>query len=252
MKIASSDLSDLILSCLKDFHKRRLERLNTLRLKQVLRRKNPYLFKAVGTQSAPEIVGSLLSAYISSSDEGIFGDAFFEPIAKAVSGGVVSPNEGVDIAIETKTKYLAIAVKSGPNQYNASQKKRQNDEFNALRSRLMKLKKQFDALLGHCYGQLSTEPSKSRIYRDRSGQEFWYEITGDKNFYLKLIELMNDDVINTHKHDYKDAWEQAVNRYLREFTNDFCLESGAINWEKLVQFNSGSKSIKAAVSKKKR
>ena len=251
MKLTSIALTDLILACLKDFHRRRLERLNTLKLKQVLKRKNPYLFKAVGAQSAVEIVGSLLTAYISSSDEGIFGDAFFEPIAKAVSGGVVSPSEGVDIAIESKRKYLAVAVKSGPNQYNASQKKRQNDEFNALRSRLMKLKKQFDALLGHCYGQIRIEPSKIRIYRDRAGQDFWHEITGDQDFYLRLIASMNNEVINTHKHDYKNAWDRAVNRYLREFTNDFCLENGAINWEKLVQFNSGSKPIKAAVSKKK-
>ncbi|MBI5701178.1 hypothetical protein HZC34_04955 [Candidatus Saganbacteria bacterium] len=63
-----------------------------------------------------------------------------------------------------------MSVKSGPNQYNSSQKKRQNDEFQTLRSRLMKIKKQFDAILGHGYGRLKTEPSKNRIYRDISGQ----------------------------------------------------------------------------------
>lgn len=84
----------------------------------------------------------------------------------------MSPSEGVDIAIETKNRYLAIAVKSGPNIFNSSQKKRQNDEFNALRSRLLKLYKQFDALLGHCYGKTVSEPSKTKIYRDRSGQVF--------------------------------------------------------------------------------
>lgn len=34
----------------------------------------------------------------------------------------------------------------------------------------MKIKKQFDAILGHGYGRLKTEPSKNRIYRDISGQ----------------------------------------------------------------------------------
>lgn len=165
------ELEKLITGCLQDFYSRRLQRLETLKLKDYLKRKNPYLYKAIGTEKASDIVEEILSAYMIASDEGIFGNAFFEPIAKIASGGTVSPSEGVDIAIETDKKYLAIAVKSGPNIFNASQKKRQNDEFNTLRSRLLKLHKQFDALLGHCYGKVKTEPSKTKIYRDRSGQE---------------------------------------------------------------------------------
>jgi len=237
--MTSGELRALIIRCLKDFYERRLQRLTTLKLKQVLRRKNPYLYKAIGTQSATEIVEQILSAYLTSSDEGIFGDVFFEPIAKAVSGGVVSPSEGVDIAIETETRYLAVSVKSGPNIFNASQKKRQNDEFLQLRSRLTKLGKQFDALLGHCYGKTRTEPSKTRIYRDRSGQEFWEELTGDSDFYKKLIRLIEDEVVRKHREEYKAKWEQAVNRYVREFTIDFCDENGVIDWERLLEFNSG-------------
>ena len=239
MKMKRPKLQKLIVKCLQEFYQRRMQRLGRLKLKQVLRRKNPYLYKALGTQSATEIVEQILSAYLSSSDEGIFGNAFFEPIAKAVSGGIVSPSEGVDIAIETRNKYLAISVKSGPNPYNSSQKKRQNDEFQTLRRRLMKIKKQFDAMLGHCYGRLQTEPSKAQIYRDSSGQAFWEELTGDKDFYKKLIRFMKEDVIRKHREEYRGIWQQAVNRYVREFTNDFCDVNGAIDWERLLQFNSG-------------
>ncbi len=179
-----------------------------------------------------------LVAYMIASDEGIFGDAFFEPIAKMVSGGAVSPTEGVDIVIETENRYLAIAVKSGPNIYNASQKKRQNNEFLSLRSRLLKLHKQFDALLGHCYGKMKTEPSKTKIYRDRSGQSFWAEITGDSDFYLKLVRLMKDEPAR-HRVVYKKAWDSAVNRFTAEFIRDFCNSDGSIDWEKFVAFNSG-------------
>lgn len=239
MKMSPHKLRVLIRDCIIDFHNRRLDRLNSLKLKQVLRRKNPYLYKAIGTQSATEIVERILSAYISSSDEGIFGDAFFEPIAKAVSGGVVSPSEGVDIAIETEDRYLAISVKSGPNPFNSSQKRKQSEQFSVLRSRLMKLKKQFDAMLGHGYGKMRSEPSRDKIYRDRSGQEFWQEITGDPDFYIKLIRSMENEIINRHRQTYNAAWEKAVNRYLREFTVEFCEKDGGIDWEKLVAFNSG-------------
>lgn len=249
MALTAKELQDLISESLKDFYKRRLQRLGKLKLKQVLRRKNPYLFKAIGTQSATEIVAGILSAYLSSSDEGIFGDAFFEPIAKAVSGGVVSPSDGVDIAIETSKKYIAISVKSGPNPYNSRQKRKQNDDFMSLRSRLLKLKKQFDALLGHCYGTLKSEPAKNQIYRDRSGQEFWAELTGDPDFYLKLIRLMEQEVIKKHREEYRTAWQIAINKYVREFTNDFCDKDGAIDWERLVKFNSAATPPK---SKKKK
>ncbi len=236
----TKELERLIAKCLQDFYNRRLQRLETLKLKDYLKRKNPYLYKAIGTEKASEIVEEILAAYMIASDEGIFGDAFFEPIAKIASGGVVSPSEGVDIAIETDKKYLAIAVKSGPNIFNASQKKRQNDEFNTLRSRLLKLHKQFDALLGHCYGKMKSEPSKTKIYRDRSGQAFWTEITGDPDFYLKLVRLMRDEP-SKHRVIYKKAWERAVNRFTAEFIRDFCNGDGSINWEKFVEFNSGIK-----------
>src|SRR5574337_335532 len=208
----SEELRALIAERLAEFYRRRMQRLETLKLKEILRRKNPYLFKAIGTLSATEIVNGILSAYLSSSDEGIFGEVFFEPIAKAVSGSVVSPSEGVDIAIETDTVYKAVSIKSGPNPYNSSQAKRQDDEFRSLRSRLLKLKKQFDPILGHAYGRKSSRASESKLYRHLAGQEFWEELTGDPDFYLKLVRLMETEVIQKHRREYEAAWDIAVNR----------------------------------------
>jgi len=125
---------------------------------------------------------------------------FFEPIAVIVSGGKVSDGEGVDFTVESERKVIAVALKSGPNIFNASQKKRQSQEFSELRNRLYKLQKQFDPILGHAYGSLKSEPTNERIYRDLSGQTFWKEITGDDTFYLKLITLMKDVPLK-HKDD---------------------------------------------------
>ncbi len=102
----------------------------------------------------------------------------------------------------------------------------------------MKLHKQFDVLLGHAYGRLKSEPSKTKIYRDRSGQAFWTEITGDPDFYLKLIRLMKDEPAQ-HRIVYQKAWASAINLFTAEFIKDFCNADGSICWEKLVEFNSG-------------
>lgn len=37
----------------------------------------------------------------------------------------------------------------------------------------------------------------------------------------------------------KESYNKAFNRLLREFSNKFCKEDGSIDWEKLVEFNSG-------------
>lgn len=235
-------LEALIHKCLLDFYERRLQKVRGLKLPAFLRRKNPYLFRALGIQKASEIVERLLADYISASDETIFGDAFFEPIARIVSGGKASDAEGVDFVVEAGERIVAVALKSGPNIYNASQKKRQSQEFNAVRSRLYKLHKQFDPILGHAYGRLRTEPTKDRSYRDRSGQAFWTEITGDEDFYLKLARLMRD-APTKHKKEYTPAWDAAINKFTMEFIKDFCFDDGGIDWEKLVQFVSEDKTL---------
>jgi len=244
----TAELGSLIGRCLQDFYERRLQRLQGLELSDFLLRKNPYLFRALATEKASEIVESVLTAYLGASDETIFGGVFFEPIARIASGGKASDAEGADFVVESDQRILAVALKSGPNIYNASQKKRQSQEFQAVRGRLYKLQKQFDPMLGHAYGRLRTEPSKDRAYRDRSGQAFWTEITGDPDFYLKLVRLMSEEPAK-HRKRYDLAWGATINRLTVEFAKDFCFPDGRIDWEKLVRFV--SEDVPAREAKKK-
>ena len=233
----TEQLEALISKCLGDFYERRMAKINTLRLRNVLRRKNPYLFRALGIQKASEIVERLASDYIASSDESLFGDAFFEPIAMVASGGSVSDAAGVDFTVETEDRYTAVAMKSGPNPYNASQKRRQHDEFLAVRNRLYRIHKEFDPVLAHAYGRRNSG-NETLIYRDSSGQAFWHEITGDPDFYIKLIRLMRDEPAK-HRQEYQPKWDATVNRFTAEFIRDYCLPDGNIDWEKLVRLVSG-------------
>ena len=237
----NSELELFIEECLNDFYSSRITKISELKLKEILRRKNPYLFRALNSEQAHEIIEKITVAYIISSDETIFGDKFFEPIAKKFSGGVVSPSEGVDVAVETDNRYLAYAVKSGPNPFNSSAKKRQNDEFNSLRSRLLKLHKQFDPVLAYSYGQKISPSNEKKIYREIAGQAFWEELTGDSNFYLKLITMMNE-IPKKHMEKYQPKFDASLNRLIKEFLTDFCFDDGRIDWEKLVKFVSGKKS----------
>jgi len=238
----SDELEKLVRTNLDEFYRRRLQKLNDLKLKDALKKKNPYLLRAIGVQQASEIVERLLEAFMSSSEETIFGDAFFEPVVRAVCSGTPAGGAGVDVVVENEDQYTVISVKSGPNWGNSSQMaKLQQDFMTAHRVYAnKKIKKEFRALLGHCYGRKNTEPSGSRIYSSRSGQAFWQEITGDADFHVKLIQAMKNHPIE-NRVVYKQAWDHAVNRFEREFLTDFARDDGSIDWEKLVRFNSGAK-----------
>jgi hypothetical protein len=238
----STELEILIAKCLGHFYTSRLKGLEKLSLLRVLSKKNPYLYRALGVEKASEIVEQIMAAYISSSDETIFGNCFFEPIAKLASGGKVGDGEGIDFTVETKERFLAVAVKSGPAWGNADQHKRQSTNFDALRKRLFKIQKQFDPLCGQAYGKQSSEPTENSRFRRRSGQAFWEEITGDPDFYLKLIRLMKN-VPAANRAKYRAIWDHSVNRFTAEFITDFCDSAGAIDWEKLVAYSSGKKVV---------
>jgi len=64
---------------IEDFHRRRLKSLQDLKLDKLLA-KNPYLFKAKNISSANELMEGLLAAFLSSSEEKLFGD-FLEGLA---------------------------------------------------------------------------------------------------------------------------------------------------------------------------
>jgi hypothetical protein len=236
-------LEALIKKCLDDFHERRIKMLEKLNLRKVLRRKNPYLFKALGTEQAAEIVKKLLEAYVSSSDETIFGNVYFEKIASNLPRVTVATGKGIDLEINEEKVIHEYALKSGANALNASQKEKMNIEFLELKSRLMKMQKQFDPVLAYAYGRKNNPSSGKYIYRESSGQEFWKEVTGDDQFYLKLITLMKDEPlkrIDRYQHD----WDATINKFTKEFMEDFCFSSGHIDWEKLTKFVSASEPLK--------
>ena len=76
------------------------------------------------------------------------------------------------------------------------------------------------------------------MYQELAGKQFWSELTGDEQFYIKIISFMGT-LPERYVASYKESYNKAFNRLVREFSNDFCKEDGSIDWEKLVEFNYG-------------
>ena len=232
---------EAIATALDNFYTNLIKKVDSLNVKTVMKRKNPYLYRAKAMQSATEIVDSVLTAFVSSSEETIFGNCFFEPIAIAASGGNKALAEGIDIMIqnnETNT-ISAIAVKSGPSVFNADSKKRQEQNFTAASKLAQQAKARYEAYIGYCYGKKKESGrGKPKMYQELAGKRFWAELTGDEDFYIKIIGYMGT-MPEKYVADYKESYNRAANRLVREFSNSFCREDGSIDWEKLVEFNSG-------------
>ena len=77
-----------------------------------------------------------------------------------------------------------------------------------------------------------------KFYTELAGKEFWEELTGDSEFYIKLIRYM-DKLPEKYVEDFDISYQKAANRLVKEFTQEFCLDDGGIDWEKLVKVNSG-------------
>jgi hypothetical protein len=218
-----------------EFHQRRLANVEALKLLQVIRAKNPYLFRAKHLESAPDLIKALLDARLSSAEEGIFGE-FMEALAIFVSeqtcSGKKSGITGIDIELERNRVRYLIAVKSGKAWGNATQHKKLRDNFLTA----VKVLKQnasvgeIQPTLGICYGRFAT--MNNGAYLHIGGQSFWELISGEPELYMDIIEPIGFRAKEFNE-DFDTKKVQVSNRMVGEFIERFCVD-GVIDWEKIV------------------
>ncbi|NMC29560.1 MAG: cytosolic protein [Pelolinea sp.] len=243
--IEISEIREYVNDNIDSFHKTRLECISSLSLDKLLR-KNPYLFKAKDINKAGELVEGLLSAFLSSSEEKIFGD-FLEGlaifVASRTSNGYKSSAEGIDLEIFREGKHYVVSIKSGPNWGNAAQHKKLIADFNNAVKVLKQTNKSIivQPILGICYG--NTKTSYLNNYWKLVGQNFWYFISGLENLYIDIIDPIGHNA-KEHNEKYLREKGKIVNKFTKEFLERFVGDNYLINWDKLVEFNSGNKDIK--------
>ena len=91
------------------------------------------------------------------------------------------------------------------------------------------------AVNGCCYGK-DNSPDKGD-YLKYCGQNFWELVSGESDFYTKIIEPFGYKAKERNKKSFKE-YAKVINRFTAEFTKNYCDPSGAINWNRLVKFNS--------------
>ena len=132
MPLLINDIIQYVEENISSFHEKRLNKIETLKLKEVIQKKNPYLFKAKNIQTADEIVKGIVEAYLSSSEEAMFGD-WLEGLAIFINGkvygGIKSGIKGIDLEFDNNKIRNLVSIKSGPNWGNSSQIEKMENNF---------------------------------------------------------------------------------------------------------------------------
>lgn len=245
-KLNLQDVSQYVEQQIGTFHQKRIQSLDTLKLSQILKRKNPYLFKAKYVLTAEKIISGIVDAHISSSEEGIFGD-WLEGLAIFINGKVYngrkSTTKGIDLEFDNKGIRNIVNIKSGPNWGNSSQIAKMVSDFKTAKKTLRTSNSQLNivAVNGCCYGR-DNQPDKGDYYK-YCGQIFWEFISGNANLYTDIIEPLGHKAKEKND-EFLKSYSQMINKFTLEFSIDFCKKSGEIDWEKLVRFNSSTLTTK--------
>lgn len=240
-RLRFKEVNDFVNKNIERFHESKIRSLEQLNLKSILRKKNPYLFKAKSITLASELVREILESFLYASEEKLFGD-FLEDLAIFISSktsdGRKSSATGIDFEFVRADVHYLVSIKSGPSWGNSSQQKKQEENFKTA-VRVLKQSRHalnIQPVLGICYGK--TKTSFPRGYQKVVGQNFWYLISGNKNTYTDIIEPLGYRA-REHNDEFIRQKNKVLNIFTQEFMSEYC-KDGQIDWRRLVEFNSGN------------
>ncbi|RKU35869.1 cytosolic protein [Candidatus Poribacteria bacterium] len=238
--ITQQEIADYVEANIQSFHQRRLDSLQKLELMKIVRRKNPYLFKAKNINTAQDFVKIILDAHLASQEETIFGE-FLEKLAIFICSKVYSGRKsmvtGIDLEFERDNNRYIVSIKSGPNWANADQRKKMLENFRKAKQAfgINTSSMNVVAVNGCCYGK-DGKPNKGD-YLKLCGQRFWKFISGDDNLYTDIVEPLGHQAKERNE-QFTEEYAKVVNRFTAEFIGTFCDTEGNMLWEEIVKFNS--------------
>ena len=238
---------------IEPFYKIRLEKLNSLKLTDILKRKNPYLFRAKNIELAGDLVKGVVDAFLSSQEETLFGDfleSFAIYVSHKVDEGFKSSLKSIDLEFKRNNIYYVVGIKSGTNWGNSDQIARMRDNFKTAKVFLkgQGVTEEVIAVNGCIYGKDRSpfktykdkdgKPDPGRDYYKYAGQDFWNFISQDQELYRKIIIPISQE--GRQKDEvFKKVYAGKINEMTQDFMEKF-MKNNQIDWLKLVDFVSKS------------
>lgn len=242
-KLNPNDVIKYVEEHIGSFHEKRISNLKTLKFANILKRKNPYLFRAKNILTSQDLIKTIVDAHLSSQEETIFGE-FLERLAifinQKVYGGFKSSAKGIDLEFEDEGRRFIVSIKSGPNWGNSRQIAQMKTDFKATIKTLRTNTphKQIIPVNGCCYGR-TVNPDKGDYFK-YCGKEFWEFVSGIPELYKEIIEPLGHKAKLKNEEFYKE-YSALINDFSLKFGLNFC-NDGIIDWNRLLEFNSSAES----------
>lgn len=223
-----------ILDKAKDFFTNTLvanHKKNTEKLKLKLFNINPFLIKYLanfmnGSSNPEDIAKALVYPRVLGTSVNTSFGTNLQKFCTSTLEGFASTTSGIDIEFidytDGRKKYCQI--KAGPNTINKDDVKTIVDHFGAVKrlARTNGLSLLYDDLIvGVFYGtksELNAHYKKiDEEYPVIIGQDFWYRLTGDENFYYDLIDTIAESALDE---DCTALLNDTIKRITKEIEND--------------------------------
>ncbi|MBN1186957.1 MAG: hypothetical protein JXB49_32065 [Bacteroidales bacterium] len=161
-------------------------------------------------------------------------------INEKVYAGWKSGITGIDLEFDNEGVRNIVTFKSGSNWGNSSQMAKMKADFLTAQKilRTSNSKLMITAVNGCCYGK-DNKPYKGDYFK-YCGQKFREFISGNQNLFIEIIEPLGQKA--KEKNDqFIESYSEMINKFTKEFSNQYCGDDGKIKWEKLVRFSSETK-----------
>ncbi|WP_434799185.1 PmeII family type II restriction endonuclease [Terrisporobacter vanillatitrophus] len=223
-----------ILDKAKDFFTNTLvanHKKNTEKLKLKSFNINPFLIKYLsnfmsGSSNPEDIAKALVYPRVLGTSINTSFGTNLQKFCTSTLEGFSSTTSGIDIEFidytDGRKKYCQI--KAGPNTINKDDVKTIVDHFGAVKrlARTNGLSLNYDDLIvGVFYGaknELNAHYKKiDEEYPVIVGQDFWYRLTGDENFYYDLIDTIAESALDE---DCTALLDDTIKKLTEEIKND--------------------------------
>ena len=209
---------------LHEYFEDQFDKISKKKFFDVIRRKNPYLFRSLGIEQTGELINACIESTLFASIETTFGSQFLEALVLSLleeqySSAKKCSSTGIDLEfIKDETTYL-IAVKSGPHTFNSAGLKQQGINFSSAQKVFKtgatgRIKK-VECIIGYTFGSKISKKTiniQNGVYEVRCGQDFWKFITGSELAYSYILEAIGNeskwvsDKINKLKSELVSNW----------------------------------------------
>ena len=202
--------------------------------RDIIKRKNPYLYRASGIRTVPELVDRALSDFVSSSAEGLFG-TFLEHLAIALPGNVKAPGLRVDIVRQVGRVSRLYTLKSGPAGFNSSSFADHRRKLHEARRLVQQGPIRAQLYIGFVYGRKKTTVRPDDEITILSSPHLWSHLSGDDDFYRKLLLACGCLAPAYHIIDTAVARQRMLGEAERLLGTD----QGEVDWAVLLALVSG-------------